>query len=229
MYKVYLDKILLPVAPAKITLKTANLNQTITLINDGEINCLKDAGLSEIEFDILLPNVKYPFAEYKSGFHDASYYLENIEKLKLNKQPFQFIVNRVFPNGKALFNTNIKVSLEDYSIEDNAENGFDIIVSLRLKQFRDHGAKTLKVSDNKALNSKPKRSTNTSPAPKTAPKKYTVVSGDCLWTIAKKFYGDGSQWEKIYKANTSVCGKPYTEGGVVYSMIYPGDVLTIPV
>ena len=229
MYKVYLDKILLPVAPAKITLKTANMNQSLTLINDGEINCIKDAGLSEIEFDLLLPNVKYPFAEYKSGFQGASFYLESIEKLKLQKQPFQFIINRILPNGKTLFNTNIKVSLEDYSIEDNAENGFDINVSLKLKQYKDYGTKTLKVSDNKVINSKPKRSSNTSPAPKTTAKKYTVVSGDCLWTIAKMFYGDGSQWEKIYKANTSVCGKPYTEGGVVYSTIYPGDVLTIPV
>jgi len=30
---------------------------------------------------------------------------------------------------------------------------------------------------------------------------YTVASGDTLWGIAEKFYGDGSQYEKIAAAN----------------------------
>ena len=34
-----------------------------------------------------------------------------------------------------------------------------------------------------------------------ATKKYTVQSGDSLSKIAKKFYNDASQWERIYEAN----------------------------
>ena len=30
---------------------------------------------------------------------------------------------------------------------------------------------------------------------------YTVKVGDCLWKIAKQFYGNGAQYTKIYNAN----------------------------
>ena len=39
-------------------------------------------------------------------------------------------------------------------------------------------------------------------APKAAePRSYTVVSGDNLSKIAKKYYGDANQWKKIFEAN----------------------------
>ena len=59
-YYFYLGKTLLPVAPQKLQLKIKGANKTYTLINDGEINVLKTPGLTDIEFDALLPNVKYP-------------------------------------------------------------------------------------------------------------------------------------------------------------------------
>lgn len=42
------------------------------------------------------------------------------------------------------------------------------------------------------------------PAPKPAPPKrktHKVVRGDTLWDLAGKYYGNGSQWKKISKAN----------------------------
>ena len=82
MYYFYLDKIMLPVTPSKLTIKVKNKNKTVIEINEGEINILKKAGLTEIEFDAMIPNVKYPFAVYKSGFQNAEVFLEAIEKLK---------------------------------------------------------------------------------------------------------------------------------------------------
>ena len=84
MYYIYLDKLLLPVTPSKLTIKTKNKNKTLIEINEGEINIFKKAGLTEIEFDAMIPNVKYPFAVYKNGFQNAKPFLEAIEKL--NKQ-----------------------------------------------------------------------------------------------------------------------------------------------
>ena len=48
---------------------------------------------------------------------------------------------------------------------------------------------------------------------------YTVVSGDTLWKIAVKFYGDGNQWRKIYEDNRDVLSDP--------NKIYVGQVLKI--
>lgn len=50
---------------------------------------------------------------------------------------------------------------------------------------------------------------------------YTIVSGDTLWDIAKREYGDGSLWPRIYDASPGLSsGDP--------NLIYPGEVVTIP-
>ena len=226
MYYVYLDKILLPITPSKLTLKIKNQNKTVVEINEGEINMLKKAGLTEIDFDATFPNVKYPFATYKNGFQTAKSFLDAIEKLKTNQKPFQFIVSRTYPNGKGLYNTNIKVSLENYTIKEDAKNGLDTVVTFNLKQYRDFGTKICKISFPKsqkpvAVAPPPPRPAPTSPKPVNQNKTYTVVRGDCLWNIAKKFYGNGSQYTKIYNANRDKIRNP--------NLIYPGQVLTIPV
>lgn len=221
-YYFYLGNTLLPVAPQKLQLKIDNANKTHTLINEGEINVLKTPGLTDIEFDALLPNVKYPFATYKSGFKRAKTFLQKLEDLKVGKKKFQFIVTRTLPNGKMLFDTNMKVSLESYTIKEDAKNyGQDVMVTIKLKQYRDYGTKTCNVT---FASTKPKVTVTTPRAAETAPKPqnqtYTVVKGDCLWNIAKKFYGNGSKYTVIYNANRDKIKNP--------NLIYVGQVLTIP-
>jgi len=60
--------------------------------------------------------------------------------------------------------------------------------------------------------------TPVTPPPAPAPRTYTVVSGDTLWAIAERFYGDGNQYPKI--ASASGVANP--------DLIHPGQVLTIP-
>ncbi len=54
----------------------------------------------------------------------------------------------------------------------------------------------------------------------TAGRSYTVVSGDTLSKIAKQFYGDANQWNRIFDANRNVLDDP--------NRIFPGQVLQIP-
>lgn len=221
-YYFYLGKTLLPVAPEKLSLNINGSNKTYTLINEGEINVLKTPGLTGIEFDALLPNVKYPFAKYKSGFTRAKSYLEQLKEYMQNKESFQFIVSRQMPNGTVLYNTNMTVSLESYTIKEDAKgNGFDTEVSIKLKQYRDYGTKTCTVTIKQDT---PVVATETTQpvedAPQASNQTYTVAKGDSLWKIAKKFYGDGSQYTVIYQANATKINNP--------NLIYPGQVLTIP-
>ncbi len=219
-YYFYLDKMLCPIAPSKLQLKINNQNKTLTLINEGEINILKKAKLTDVDFDILIPQVKYPFSLYKDGFQEASVYLDKLEELKTGQEPFPFIVTRTLPNGKMLFDTSMKVSLEDYKVKEDAKEGFDLVVSISLKQYKDYGTKTVTITNKKATVKKA-RSSEKSPAPKTKSKTYKVVKGDCLWNIAKKFYGDGSKYTKIFNANKDKVKNA--------NKISPGQVLTIPV
>ena len=183
---------------------------------------MKQAGLTDVSFELLLPNVQYPFATYKSGFVNAKYFLDELEKMKTDGKPFQFMVTRLLPNGKMLFDTNMKVSLESYEIKENASEGFDVVVSVKLKQYRDFGTKICNVT---FTDTKPKvsvqnaRPADNSPAPSTN-ETYPVQKGDCLWNIAKKFYGNGSKYTVIYDANKDKIKNP--------NLIYPGQILTIP-
>lgn len=221
-YYFYLGKTLLPVAPQKLQLKIKNTSKTYTLINEGEINVLKTPGLTDIEFDALLPNVKYPFATYKSGFKGAKTFLEVLKNYKQNKKTFQFIVTRTLPNGKMLFDTNMKVSLESYTIKEDAKSyGMDVMVTIKLKQYRDFSTKTCNIQ---FASTKPKVVVQPVRPPENPPKPanqtYTVVKGDCLWNIAKKFYGNGSKYTVIFDANRDKIKNA--------NLIYPGQVLTIP-
>lgn len=220
-YRLYLDGVLFPVTPSKITVKINGKNERVTLINEGEASILKSPGLTDVEFELLLPQVEYPFAVYPDGFRTAQFYMEKLENLMTSRQPFQYIVTRTDLLNKKLFDTNMKVSLEDYSIIEDASEGFDLTVKVKLKQYREFTTKvcTIDISLPKPQGTVQGSRAVSSNAPSGG--SYTVVKGDCLWNIAKRFYGNGSSWQKIYNANKSVVGgNP--------NLIYPGQVLTIP-
>jgi nucleoid-associated protein YgaU len=49
---------------------------------------------------------------------------------------------------------------------------------------------------------------------------YTVVAGDSLSKIAKKFYGNANAWNTIFQANKDKISNP--------DVIHPGQLLRIP-
>jgi nucleoid-associated protein YgaU len=49
---------------------------------------------------------------------------------------------------------------------------------------------------------------------------YTVQAGDSLSKIAKREYGDASQWKKIHEANRDLIKDP--------DLIHPGQTLKLP-
>lgn len=221
-YDFYLKKCLLPIAPKQLQIKVNNGNKTMSLINEGQINILKQPELTDIEFECLIPQIRYPFSVYKSGFKNAKYFLDYFEKMKNSRRPFQFIVSRRFPSGRSMFSTNIKVSMEDYRITEDAGEGFDLKVKVSLKQYRPYSTKTVKIiqeTETPAATVEEVREATDSPAPETQ-QTYTVVKGDCLWNIAKKIYGNGSLYTKIHDANRDKVSNP--------NKIYPGQILTIP-
>jgi LysM repeat protein len=219
MYSFFIDGMELPIAPQKLTVKIKGNNKTLTLINEGDINFLRAPGLTEITFDAVLPMLgQYSFA---NGYRRPDSYLNKLESLMTDKEPFRFLVSRVAPSGRLLYDTNMKVSLENYTVTEDATKGPDVTVSITLKQYISYSTKTVTVVKPKpekkpVVQQKKKRETSSAPKVKT----YAVKSGDCLWNIAKKYYGNGAQYTKIYNANKGKIKNP--------NLIYPGQVLTIP-
>ncbi len=162
-YYFFMGNLQLPVPPAKMAVQIHGKNKTINLINEGEVNLLKTRGLTTISFDVRLPNTRYPWANYDNslenmagntaaskilgisnvfGFNKASHYLQQLETFKKEKTPFRFIVTRMGQGLSLLFSTNMLVTLEDYSVnEDAARDGFDVTCPVKLKEYRPFGTK----------------------------------------------------------------------------------------
>lgn len=121
----------------------------------------------------------------------------------------------------------MKVTLEEYTIKEEAKEGFDIKVSIKLKQYRDYSTKTMQITIKQyrpvAVETSISRPVNTAINNTILPTRtYTVVKGDCLWNIAKRYYGDGAQYMKIYNANKDKIKKPsliYPRTGFYYSLM----------
>lgn len=198
MYSFYLDNVLLPITPKQLQIKIKNQNKTIELINFGQVNILKLPGLSDISFDFSVPIVgKYPFAR---ELQSAEYYFSLLENLKTQLKPFKFTVLRQISSSKTAFSTNLNVTLEDYEIVEDADNGFDVTFKVNLKQYRDYATQNLEIKQNSdgKLTATKQTTRQTTKEPE---KTYTVQKGDTLWNIAKKQLGDGSKYKELAALN----------------------------
>lgn len=216
-YSFYLGGVLMPVAPSKLKLKINNNNDTVNLINEGDVNILKKAGLTEVSFTLLLPNKQYPFIQ--GGYQPASVYLELFESLKTSREPFVFTVTRTLPRAGSLFGTSMTVSMETYTITEDAEEyGFDCSVDITLKQYRAYGTRNVRIANEKAATETVRTAASENKPQGT---QYTVKDGDNLVSIGKTYYNSDTAWNDIYQANTEVIGANPNK-------IYAGQVLTLP-
>lgn len=226
-YGFYMDGMLLPITPSSLKITVGSTNKTVTLINEGEVNILKSPSLTEVTFDARFPSKQYPFSRET---HTFDYYRDKFLDLKESKKPFQFIVLRHTPKGIPTWDTNMTVSLETFDMKESADDGDDVIVSFKLKQWKSYGSKSVKVTGNNIV--KP-NSTNDDRVTKDVVREdWTVKSGDTLWSISKSVYGDGSKWRQIYNANKTTIENEAKKHGKADSRdghwIYPNTKLVIP-
>ena len=211
----YLCGVEMPEVPNAITIKTGNRNKTVELLNGDTINLLKSKGLQDISLTLAFPMLE--------GRRTAEYYIGLFDKFKRKRKPTQFILTRTTPDGKPLEDTNIKVSIEDFSRNEDASKPFEVTYSVNLKEYTDYGTQTVtvkKVQKNgktqKVASVKKEREKNNAPKAK----KYTVKAGDTLWSISAKYLGSGAKYMQIFEANRKTLSNP--------NIIKAGQELIIP-
>lgn len=215
-YYFFLGTTMLPVPPAKMSIKVKNKNKTINLINEGEVNIIKTPGLTEISFDARLPNANYPFANYDTSFADSlssklmgnsfsfkksDYFLDTFRSSKVSQTPMRLVISRMNSSFQMLWDTNMLVTLEDYSVNEDAVDGFDVVVPLKLKQYRPYATKECEVTtdENGVQHLKVKE---TRPVmDKETPAIYQIRNEQSIWEACRAVSGGKLDWRSVMSTN----------------------------
>lgn len=197
-------ELILPVTPEKYSWRHPNRVETVRLDQLGEINLPGGArmGACTLE-DVLLPAQRYPFC-VPGARADPQGYLQQLEAWSDRGTQLRWIVS-----GAGI---NVCVMIEEV-VREERDGSNDVYAAITLRQRRRPETPVLAVS---GAGAETAREAGTGAA---CAKSYTVVKGDCLWSIAEKFYGSGSLCKRLAASNPSIKNP---------NLIYPGQVLTIP-
>lgn len=207
------QKLRFPVHPEKISLKQGSSNQSVDIAGLGEVTIMQEKPEAEVSWSSFFPNNPFP------GMQVSSLTWPEEIKFKIktwmgSKKPCHLIVT-----GTKI---NCHVTIEQFDCSEEGGAIGDLNYTIKLKEYRQPTIRQVAVdvkTETATVNDAEARVDNT-----VTPSTCTVVKGDCLWNIAKKYLGDGSRYKEIYEANKAVIDAH--RGGP--NMIWPGDVLKIP-
>lgn len=204
MYYFYLDNLQIPIPPKSLDITVSNKNETIDLLQTGEVTIPKPLGLTEYSFEILLPNSKYPFNQsILEKSKKAEYYAKKIVNMKSAGNPVKFTVVRMKPNGEMLSMVTERVTIEELETKEDHDYGFDVYMSIKLRQWRDYGTKKLVIEENKdgTASASVKTERPTDKVPDKEVKSPNGFNKATLQRVVKQQFGDTNNLFKIAALN----------------------------
>lgn len=132
----------------------------------------------------------------------------------------------------APFAIDIYADVTSYSADEQGGDVGTINYTVELKEHRTPTVQKYTVKTTLKKTTTKKTSSGKRTSNKVKQKTYTIKRGDCLWNIAKKYYGSGAKYTKILSANRSTLDKAARKYG--YSnckngnLIFAGTTIVIP-
>lgn len=212
-YQIWLEadgiKLQMPVNPESFKVQKSGSNDSVTIVGLGETAIIQNPKAVKISFSSFFPVSYFPGCNVKKPLM-PHLYITQISSWMNDKIPVRLYITKC---DIVRFMT-----IEDFSYSQSGGDVGSYNYSISLKEYRSIRVRQINVRNNKAAVSKKSSArVNTRQKPKT----YTVKSGDKLYNIAKRFYGDGEKWKNIYEANKKIIGANP-------NIIKAGQILTIP-
>lgn len=209
----------LPTNPEQMDKSSVQAIEKYEILKLGQIAIPTHMELKEFSFECEFPHSPVHYIETSGNFKDADYYINLFKKWRDKLTPVRFIASNGIGDD---INTLVLIE-ELIEVEKAGEEG-DKYISFKLLEYREYGKKSVVIKEIKILNTAVQTASTKPIIPQgTNPKSngtHIVVSGDTLWGIAKKYYGNGSLYSKIINANKDKIKNP--------NLIYPGQRLMIP-
>lgn len=204
----------LPMNPEEINQSRELETEEFSVLKLGKIVQAGDNGLLKIEFEAQFPSKVSRLVETSNGFKNADYYRNKFDTWMSNKKPVRFICSNGISKDLSLL-----VLITNLDIKEVAGEEGDYYIKFSLMEYKPYSLKVLE--NNPSIVYKPPTPPRPANPPKPPYKMYTIVSGDCLWNIAKRFLGNGARYMEIYNIN-----RPPLGGNP--NLIYPGQQIKIP-
>lgn len=209
----------LPTNPEELGKNSVQAIEKYEILKLGQIAIPTHMELMEYSFECEFPKLPTHYVETLGSFKDSDYYINLFQKWRDKLIPIRFIAS----NGVG-DDINTLVLIEELTEVEKAGEEGDKYISFKLLEYREYGKKSVVVKETKKIVSTTQVASTKPIAPeKPNPKSngyHTVVKGDTLWAIAKKYYGNGSRYTKIVNANKDKIKNP--------NLIYAGQRLMIP-
>ena len=197
----------LPVTPPDYQWLDQNRIESIEMDSMGQLNLFAGEKRGETTLtDLLFPAQLYPFCN-PGAVANPWVYLDQLKRWRNAGTVVRWIVS-----GTPI-NVAVLIEAVRYREQDGTN---DCYVNISLKEYKAPKTAVLAAAGAQKTVSLSARSSGTGAS---TAKTYTVKKGDCLWSIARKFYGNGSLYTRLAAANPSIKNT---------NLIYPGQVLTIP-
>lgn len=197
--------LVMPVTPDRYQWTTGKRMETININELGDV--YRPGGLTRFSgnFDFLLPAQDYPWIE--AGAHaDPQYYLDYLTAWAADEKTVRLVIT-----GTEI---NVLVYIEEVSQGETDGTG-DRYITVSIREYCD-----LEAKETAAVAGTQNSGRTTAAASTGKAQAYTIVSGDTLSMICRRYYGKSTA--KYYNALAQYNGikNPH--------LIYPGTTLQIP-
>ncbi|MGN1029351.1 MAG: LysM peptidoglycan-binding domain-containing protein [Bacilli bacterium] len=205
----------IPVNPEEISVENNLSIEKYNILNLGEVAIANYKELNKYSFETEFPYEVTSYVNYTNDFKSSDFWINLFEEWMKNKTAVRFIAS----NGKGK-DINTLVLISSLKVTEKATEEGDKYVSFDLVEYRKFDKKVAVVKSIAGSKARVTQSSDSKQNPKATNRTYTVVSGDTLWGIATRYYGNGAQYPTIYNANKNIISNP--------NLIYPGQKLVIP-